>query len=255
MPSDPEVRETALRPATDRLVDYDRAWPWIRGASAAGAAAGVIGGFFLLPLLWLVGLAAYVVAPVLFLRRRTRRRVCALRTRLLNAPWWVLALVTGVPFGVAMGVVVGVRDGDLPLVLYTGAAAGVFFGLLMGVVPARQNRRVREAMAVAPRQEPAVLRAVGKGPVPTDPAVREAALRLATLQHEQLARWRIPGLVLFGMIAVLDAVVAIMSNPWVWLWVALFVGFAALQLVAPRRVERRIAVLRDAGPADQHARG
>jgi hypothetical protein len=79
VPSDPEVRETALVLVTDRLADYDRAWPRIRGVGAACAVAGVAGAFFLLPLLWLVGLAACVMAPVLFLRTRARRRASALR--------------------------------------------------------------------------------------------------------------------------------------------------------------------------------
>lgn len=171
-----------------------------------------------------------------------------LQPRLLNAPWWVLALVTGVPFGVAMGVFAGVRDGNLPLALYMGAAAGVLFGLVMGAVLSRQHRRTRAAMAVAPGRELAVLGAAGKGPAPADPAVREAALHLLTDQRRQLARWRVPSLVLFGAFAVLDAVVAIMGNPWLWLGVALFVGLAALQLVAARRVERRIAVLRGHEP-------
>jgi hypothetical protein len=59
----------------------------------------------------------------------------------------------------------------------------------------------------------------------------------------------VPSLVLFGAFAVLDAVLAILGNPWLWLGVALFVGLAALQLVAARRVERRIAVLRGHEPA------
>jgi hypothetical protein len=169
--------------------------------------------------------------------------------RLLNAPWWVLALVTGVPFGLVMGVFVAVRDGDPLLAAYMGAVAGTFFGLAMGVVLARQNRRARAALTVAPGQELAVLRAAGKGPAPADPAVREAALRLVIDQRRQLARWRIPSLVLFGAFAVLDAVVAITGNPWLWLGVALFVGLAALPLVTARRVERRIAVLQGHEPA------
>jgi hypothetical protein len=171
--------------------------------------------------------------------------------RVLHAPWWVLALVMGVPFGVAMGIFAYVRDGNLPLALYMGAATGVFFGLLMGAVLARQNRRTRAAMAVAPGQEQAVLRATNKGPVPSDPAVREAALRLLDGQRAQLARWRVPALVLFGLFAVLDAVAALMGAWWLWLGVALFVGLAALQLVAARRVERRIAVLQRAGVPDR----
>jgi hypothetical protein len=75
IPSDPEVRDAARRLATHRLADYDRAWPWIRGASAVCAAAGMIGAFFLLPMLWLVGLAAMIVAPLLYLRRRLRQRI------------------------------------------------------------------------------------------------------------------------------------------------------------------------------------
>jgi len=75
IPSDPEVRDAARRLAAHRLADYDRAWPWIRGASAVCATAGVIGAFFHLPLLWLVGPAAMIVAPLLYLRRRLRRRI------------------------------------------------------------------------------------------------------------------------------------------------------------------------------------
>lgn len=84
----------------------------------------------------------------------------------------MLALVTGVPSGLAMGIFLGVQDGNLPLALYGGAAFGVFFGL--------------------------------------------------------------------------EAVVAILGSPWLWLAVVTCVGLAALQPFAARRTEHRIAVLRGA---------
>jgi hypothetical protein len=56
---------------------------------------------------------------------------------MLNAPRWVLALVTGVPFGLWMALSTRfLQDGSWTEALVTGGVAGVFFGATMSVFPA-----------------------------------------------------------------------------------------------------------------------
>jgi hypothetical protein len=168
----------------------------------------------------------------------------------LRAPWWALALVAGGTFG-------GLRflgehfllDESWTDSAVSGAIGGVLFGLVMGIAVARQNRRAREALGT---DDPAVVRratrAARGGPVPEEPALREAARRMAQLQHDQLVRtrrWAIPFFVL--LIAGL-VYLAIAVSPAGWLIVAVVAVFPVLFFVMPRRFARRAELL--AGPAD-----
>jgi hypothetical protein len=160
-----------------------------------------------------------------------------------------------VPFGLATGIASALMFRDLPVSLgpCTGAVSGILFGLFMGVVLARQNRSAREVARFPPGQERSVLLAAGRGPVPTDPAVREAALRLAIDQRARLVRWRVPFTVMLGLVVTLNLVAAVLGNPWQWLYAVPLVGIAVLQGIGLRLTERRIAVLRGTTPSDQHA--
>lgn len=170
-----------------------------------------------------------------------------MRAWLIRAPWWVLALVAGLFYGVGMTVVHVARgEGSWPGTLVYGLIFGTGFGLVMGPILARINRRFRETAG-----EKYIDRLSGIGwrgwqkKLGNDPELRAAARRITLLQRDQLLRqrrWAIPFFVLMIGVVVWLAVV---QSPWHWLSVVLFTAFLVGHLLMPRRLERRAEELRD----------
>jgi Flp pilus assembly protein TadB len=168
-----------------------------------------------------------------------------LRQRLLSAPRWVLVVVSGIPFGAAMGVMGGLDRGSWTQGLIEGAITGVAYGLLMGVVLRRQFGRYREAMGnVSQSDVRRAVRDARHGRVPDDPEARRAAYRLLSTQVGQLRRQRrwAPAFLLL-MIAI-GVLLAVTQSPWWWVAVPIWVGALTLHLVLPRRMDRQLDLLR-----------
>jgi hypothetical protein len=168
------------------------------------------------------------------------------RTRFLYAPWWVFGAMTGLPLALTAGVLVGLRYGDLLFAVLCGLLAGLVTGLVTGIVAAKTNERIRAAVGpIPPEHVAAVMRAAHRGPVPQDPAVREAALRMAVHQLTETSRFYRSAVLGFGFFAVFDAFAAVVTGAWhLWLGALLFAFFAVAPPVQRRRLERRVAVLR-----------
>lgn len=167
-----------------------------------------------------------------------------MRAYLLNAPRWGLGVVHGVLFGAVMAVVGLLRDETAPEALARGVFSGTVFGLLMAASSYRQDRRLREAVdGLPPRQQQVALRAVARGPVPDEPEVRAAALRLAERQLAANRRFRTVNVVLFGGLLMVAASLAVTGSPWWWLGVALWSAALAGQVWTGRRLEQRVALL------------
>ncbi|MGY1623693.1 hypothetical protein ACI789_15970 [Geodermatophilus sp. SYSU D00965] len=171
---------------------------------------------------------------------------------LLRAPWWVLSLVTGGFFGVAMALFGALTQGESwPVAVVGGVLAGVLFGAVMGPLLARQNRRFQESVGTSSAGDLRRARRVARGgPVPADPEQRALAHRLVTTQLGELRRRRRFTVTVFSVFLVLEAVMAVVSSPWFWLAAAFFAAMLALVLVLPRRLERRAAEL--APPGGEH---
>lgn len=151
----------------------------------------------------------------------------------------------GLIFGLAMGVYVGLQTGDAIFGVVGGLLGGLFFGAVMGPFLARMNRRALTVLDAMPAgREREVQRAVSRGPIPTDPQVREAALRAATYQLGEIQRIRVPVVVGMVFFLVLEVVTAILVNPWLWWGAALFAAVLAVQVAVPRHLSRRIERLR-----------
>jgi hypothetical protein len=164
---------------------------------------------------------------------------------LAHASRWQLALITGIPFGVVMGVYAGVQSERWPVAVIGGALGGVIVGPVMGAFAYRQNRSVRETIggaAVESRRR--IVRAAWRGPVPDDPEDRAAAARLADHQRAQMRRTRTLSVGVFAVFLVLESYLAIARSPWFWLAAAFMAGMLALSLLTPRRLERRAERLR-----------
>ncbi|PRY11413.1 hypothetical protein [Kineococcus rhizosphaerae] len=138
------------------------------------------------------------------------------------------------------------QGGSLTGALVGALIAGVLFGTGTGLWMRRLDRRPAPA-GLGTLEEPdrrAVLRAAWRGPRPRDERVRRAAVglvehRLGTAVRNR--RWEVPVFVAF---AVLEAGTALADGGWGWwLAVALFVAFALVAVLEPRRLRRRLARL------------
>ncbi|HEY0617565.1 MAG TPA: hypothetical protein VGD15_08260 [Kribbella sp.] len=167
-----------------------------------------------------------------------------MRLYLSEPPRWVLAVLFGIPFGIGMGIVVK-RDASTWAEAGIGALVmGVAFGLGMGFATDKWLRTMRAAEGHLKREKvPSAHRAAQRGPVPDDPEVRAAALRIATQQLD-LDR-RAPLLVIIPAALLLVGVVAasVTESPWH----LLFAVVPGLMLFGrwyrPRQLRRRVALL------------
>lgn len=168
-----------------------------------------------------------------------------MRLKFATGPWWVQGLVYGSFFGVAIGIFYGLQDGGSWLFAAVGGAvSGILFGALMGVTMSRINRRMLAGLdGLTPAEAKTVGRASSRGPAPTDPRLREAARALVQQRRSEALRTRRRSVVTFALGSVLYVVLALTQTWWWWLAAALFVGFLALTLMAPARLERRLAAL------------
>lgn len=167
-----------------------------------------------------------------------------MRLKLTMAPWWVQGLVSGLLFGAAMTVFAGFRDGRWAAAAATGAVAGVFFGLAMGVMGSKINRRVLAGLEDLPPDElRTVARAASRGPAPADPRLREAAAGLVCRRRDEVLRTRRVSIGTFSVAVPLYVVLALTSTRWWWLAAVMFLVFLVATLLAPARLDRRLAVL------------
>ena len=170
-----------------------------------------------------------------------------MRTWLDDAPRWVQVLVIGTAFGAAMGLWHYLSGESVASAVGQGAVGGVVFGAVMATW--RRRVRTQERAAIGPLPdglEPTVRRAAFRGPVPTDPAVRASAARLAAVQLAESRRHRLRDVAVFGVLILCAASLAL-SSAWWSLALAWTTALLVGRLWEPRRLQRRLALLDDAG--------
>jgi hypothetical protein len=174
-----------------------------------------------------------------------------MRDRLLNAPWWVLSLVSGASFGLLWTVWRRLVEGDSwSAALVQGTLLGIFFGAVMGPVTHRQNRGLREAAAHSPEGlSRRVRRAAFRGPVPADPAVRDAARRVVVAQLRPLDGQRWWGPLFFVFVAALGVALGLSDSPWWFVPVPFWIAAAWGHVLLRRHLHRRAALLNTAPEA------
>ncbi|WP_324274872.1 hypothetical protein [Blastococcus brunescens] len=173
-----------------------------------------------------------------------------MRERLIHAPVWALAAVFGGFFGLSWAVWSRFLEGQSwTRALVTAAIAGVLFGAMMGPVTHRQWRGARELAARSPGGLSREVRRAGwRGPVPSDPVVRQAAHDLLRAQLEPMERQRRWASPFFALMAVLALYLALTDSAWWWWAVAAWTGMAVAHPFTRRRLRRRAVLLGDTGP-------
>lgn len=160
------------------------------------------------------------------------------------ALWWVVAVVMAFFVGGYL-TAVGIQTGRLWSVAVPG---GVVSGVLLGVVLGRWAAHQRTAQSLLveglDRQgRRRAVRAVTRGPSPSDPRVRAAAHGLASDQLAQLDRQRPWAVPFFGVGVVGYTAAALGWSPWWWLPAASFAALFIALLVLPARMRRRLTTL------------
>jgi hypothetical protein len=167
-----------------------------------------------------------------------------MRDRWLTAPWWVRAFVMGGAFAALTGgASLVARNGpSLTWALVFGGVTG-FVG---GIQDARRSRALRELVGSDRAGTiSAARRAAWRGPVPADPAVRAAALRIAEQRADEAQARRLPLVLLLLFVFVAEVALAMFYRPWLWLIVGWLAVVLACLVHAPDWYARRAEELRD----------
>ncbi|WP_062985614.1 hypothetical protein [Nocardia anaemiae] len=175
---------------------------------------------------------------------------------LRNAPWWALSLYFGVVFAIWMAVLWPIvnheySSGEIGGGAVAAVVGGIIFGAVMGPVTARQFRQLNSV--IGPLSNSAyrlAKRAAIRGPVPSDPEIRRAALAIASRGSARLKR----GKWTYGTLSIIEAILAvsyayqaITSSAWYWGQATLFAVLSGVMLYPlwlSGQLERRIELLR-----------
>jgi hypothetical protein len=134
--------------------------------------------------------------------------------------------------------------------LLSAALSGLFFGPVFGALTYRTAQRQRAAMGTLPDRESRLARrAATRGPVPADPQVRDAALRVANFRLDQAKRQLVWGSLFWAVIIAIGMWLVMTDSPWWAVPVMLFAGLLIFQLRLPGHLRRRVALLQHQGSA------
>ena len=154
----------------------------------------------------------------------------AFRLYLIKAPARRAALIVGVIggsfFGIMMGLVYAFQNHDgTSAAAIAGLFTGATFGTFMGWRGTKQRQNMRAKVgAMSPEKYLAALDAARKGPIPTDPEIREAARHIVAIRLQTVAKAPKTAIALFGFFVLLSAYQALTSDPIYWLGVPFFAG-------------------------------
>lgn len=166
---------------------------------------------------------------------------------LIRAPWWALALINGVILAPFFMVIVHVGK-HMPWseALVSGVVTGAICGAILATFVRAQHRHQLDSVGDVSEELRTKVASRGtlRGPIPDDPAEREATRRLLEAQLERIRRRRPRG-VLLNLVLISACVwKALVSSPWWWAAAALFVVLMFVGLVVtPHLGQRRIKQL------------
>ncbi|MQA33573.1 hypothetical protein [Modestobacter roseus] len=164
-------------------------------------------------------------------------------------PWWVQTLGLGLVF-TAYGAFLLGTDDDLDLSLTQALLSGLLVGVVAGLAGSRgarrEDARFREVTAGLSRHAARTAdRASRRGPVPTDPRVRVAAVRLLDGRRAATSAQLVVGALAFTLATGCAVLLALNDTPWWWLGAVGFGAAAVAWCFEPARLRRRRARLTD----------
>ncbi|MFK4084760.1 hypothetical protein ACI2LF_11660 [Kribbella sp. NPDC020789] len=164
---------------------------------------------------------------------------------MVRAPGWLIAVICGGLFALVV-VVVGVIDHEpARFVAITALAGGTILGTVVALATRKQRREQRRMFETVPEDDwKQVRRAVWKGPVPTEPRIRAAALDLANQYFGRAYRFRKALYIILGVNIVLQILSLVFGGSR---WAVFTLGFMLCAFASHwynlRRLKRRIEVL------------
>lgn len=172
----------------------------------------------------------------------------AVRVTLAYRRGWVAGLRAGVVYGAGMSAATSLLlDQDpvtVPGLLLRALLYGVPFGLAMGVVFARQQQRLLAGTESLTAED---LRLAwhysARGPAPGHPVVRQAALSIARHRYQETMRVHRTNLVLFAVLLMVSLGLSVTVSRWWLLPAVLWLVMIGAAWRQPRRHRRRISML------------
>jgi hypothetical protein len=177
--------------------------------------------------------------------------------RFVLKPWWARALIAAFGCGIVRTASWCLRGllldshGRSSFAIAGSVAAVVILGLLLAAVTIRSHAAYTEALAgLDSSQRSAAVGASLRGPVPADPRVRDAAIRVAERVASSAHAWRRRYLILLALV-VLGVGLRLAMDGWPirwdqddWILGALFIGAAAVSWWRSISARNRLQVLR-----------
>jgi len=167
-----------------------------------------------------------------------------MRAALAVAPRWAQSVVAGVFFGLIFALGYRAWGEDWGSVLFVAILSSVIFGASAYRTGLSRDRELRETLApLAPVQRRRAVRAAHRGPIPSDPAVLDAALDIAGYDLARSKENRGLALILMAAFTVAAGAAAIVQHsPWWAIVVVLLAGTLTVHLTRsytlPGRIDR-----------------
>ncbi|ONI72232.1 hypothetical protein BWI15_19415 [Kribbella sp. ALI-6-A] len=163
---------------------------------------------------------------------------------LLRTSAWIVGLLVGVPFAIAIFVVTKVSGDTTPAALGFGAASGLLVGATVALGSRKPRGEMRQVLEALPADDWAAARtATWRGAVPTRPDIRATALQLVDLRLDRLKRFRKWVIAVFGFNLAVAVVNIAIGRWWSILAALAWAGVLIDQWHAPRRLRRRRELL------------
>jgi hypothetical protein len=170
-----------------------------------------------------------------------------MRDYMSGAPKWVVAVIAGTFFGTGVGIFIKSDGSSWTETIIGALVLGVAFGIPAAFWFDKERRESCAAEGDLPTDKlKSAHRAAERGPIPEDPEVRAAALRIAThhLQQIQYA----PRLVAIGwpvLLLIITVIGSVTDSPWHLIFAVVPVFILVGQVSLPTRTRRRIELLSD----------
>jgi hypothetical protein len=167
------------------------------------------------------------------------------RTAIDKLPAWTTFLITAVPFGVAMGALIKNDGGSISFAAVSGGILGLAFGIAMTFTLRWQLYALGDVLGkdTSPTERRAAARALRRGPVPADPEVRAATIRLAEHQLEVLRRRRPVSLFIWPLLLISSVFGMLDGSLWRIPLVAVYLLLLGYHLYRPRKLRSRLEEL------------